>query len=366
MDVLKLDKLTKTFAGLTAVDDVSFTIKKNEIFGLIGPNGAGKTTAFNLITGVYKVTSGEIEFLGEKIQDKPPFEIAQKGITRTFQNIRLFKKLSVFDNIFTACHLSAKYTLPEAIFYGALPNVLSKNSRYAKEERELREYTDELLNIMGLYDRKDILANNLPYGLQRRLEIARALAVKPQLLLLDEPAAGMNPEETNQLMNLIDEIRTKFNITVLLIEHHMDLVMGVCDNIAVLNFGAKIAEGTAAQIQNNPKVKEAYLGEEDDELLEEIEREFEEAEAKMKADVEANGEIEAEDKIEVDVEIEAEDKSVKAIEVVENTEEHVEYTEAEKEIKVEEIEVKVEEMKVEGEEKVEPEEKRDKKEEPDA
>ena len=329
MDVLKLDKLTKTFGGLTAVDDVSFTIKKNEIFGLIGPNGAGKTTAFNLITGVYKVTSGEIEFLGEKIQDKPPFEIAQKGITRTFQNIRLFKKLSVFDNIFTACHLSAKYTLPEAIFYGALPNVLSKNSRYAKEERELREYTDELLNIMGLYDRKDIQANNLPYGLQRRLEIARALAVKPQLLLLDEPAAGMNPEETNQLMNLIDEIRTKFNLTVLLIEHHMDLVMGVCDNIAVLNFGAKIAEGTAAQIQNNPKVKEAYLGEEDDELLEEIERAFEEAEIKADDKVEdedqVEAEIDAED--EHEAEIEAEDQVVITVETKENKEESAENAE---------------------------------------
>jgi branched-chain amino acid transport system ATP-binding protein len=264
-DVLKVDNLTKTFGGLTAVDDVSFTIKKNEVFGLIGPNGAGKTTAFNLITGVYKVTSGDIEFLGKKIQDKPPFEIAQAGITRTFQNIRLFKKLSVYDNIFTACHLGANYTLPEAILFGTLPKALTKKSRYAREESELRDYTVELLNIMGLHDRKDILANNLPYGLQRRLEIARALAVKPQLLLLDEPAAGMNPEETNQLMMLIDDIRHKFNLTVLLIEHHMELVMGVCDNIAVLNFGAKIAEGTASEIQNNSKVKEAYLGEEEEE-----------------------------------------------------------------------------------------------------
>lgn len=264
MSVLKIDQLTKTFGGLTAVDNVSFEIKQNEVFGLIGPNGAGKTTVFNLITGVYNVTSGKIEFLGKEINNKPPFEIAQAGITRTFQNIRLFKKLSVFDNIFTACHLGANYTLAEAIVFGALPKALTKNSRYAKEEAALKQYTEELLEIMGLYDRRDFIANNLPYGLQRRLEIARALAVKPKLLLLDEPAAGMNPEETMQLMTLIDEIRKKFDLTVLLIEHHMDLVMGVCDNIAVLNFGAKIAEGKAKDIQDNPLVKEAYLGEEED------------------------------------------------------------------------------------------------------
>ena len=267
MSVLKINQLTKSFGGLTAVDDVSFEINQNEVFGLIGPNGAGKTTVFNLITGVYKVTSGDIEFLGQKIQDKTPFEIAQGGITRTFQNIRLFKKLSVFDNIYTACHLRANYSLAEAVVFGALPKFLVKNSRYAKQEKQLQEYTDELLEIMGLYDRKDFVASNLPYGLQRRLEIARALAVKPKLLLLDEPAAGMNPEETNQLMNLIDDIRKKFDLTVLLIEHHMDLVMGVCDNIAVLNFGAKIAEGKAAEIQSNPLVKEAYLGEEEEEPL---------------------------------------------------------------------------------------------------
>lgn len=263
--VLEVVNLTKVFGGLTAVDNVSFSIRPNEIFGLIGPNGAGKTTAFNMITGVYKVTGGEILFYDKPIHDKPPFEIAQGGIARTFQNIRLFKKLSVFDNVFTACHLGASYTLGEAILFGTLPKFLTKNSRYAKEERALREYTDELLNIMNLYDRKDIIANNLPYGYQRRLEIARALAIRPKLLLLDEPAAGMNPEETNQLMMLIDEIRTKFKLTVLVIEHHMGLVMGVCDNIVVLNFGAKIAEGTAAEIQNNPAVKEAYLGEEEPE-----------------------------------------------------------------------------------------------------
>jgi len=263
MAVLAVDALTKTFGGLIAVDKVSFTINEREIFGLIGPNGAGKTTVFNLVTGVYKITEGSISLFGKPIHNMEPHKIARSGITRTFQNIRLFKKMTAYDNIYTACHLSAKYSLAEALVMGVMPQKLVKNSRYAKEEKAIREYADELLNMMGLYERKDFMANNLPYGLQRRLEIARALAVRPKLLLLDEPAAGMNPEETESLMVLIRDIRDRFNLTVLVIEHHMDLVMGICENIVVLNFGAKIAEGTAKDIQNNHAVKEAYLGEEE-------------------------------------------------------------------------------------------------------
>lgn len=264
MDVLQINNLTKTFGGLVAVNDVTFKIKEGQILGLIGPNGAGKTTVFNLITGIYKVTEGKINLAGRDIQNKEPHQIAQMGITRTFQNIRLFKKMTAYQNVYTACHLSAKYTLAEGLLLGALPRSITKNTRYAKEEAALKDYADELLHIMGLSDRRDFLSNNLPYGVQRRLEIARALALRPKLLLLDEPAAGMNPEETEQLMVLIDKIRRQFSLTVLIIEHHMDLVMGLCDYIVVLNFGQKIAQGTAEEIQNNNTVKEAYLGEEGD------------------------------------------------------------------------------------------------------
>ena len=264
MNVLQINNLTKTFGGLVAVDDVSFSIKEGQILGLIGPNGAGKTTVFNLITGVYKVSSGQISLLGKDIHNQEPHVIAQMGITRTFQNIRLFKKKTAYQNIYTACHLSAKYTLAESLLLGAMPKSLIKDTRYAKEEAALRNYADELLHIMGLEDRRDFLSNNLPYGLQRRLEIARALALCPKLLLLDEPAAGMNPEETEQLMLLIDNIRKQSSLTVLIIEHHMDLVMGLCDYIVVLNFGQNIAQGDAAEVQGNKAVKEAYLGEEGD------------------------------------------------------------------------------------------------------
>ena len=277
--VLKVTDLTKSFGGLTAVDNVSFEIPERHILGLIGPNGAGKTTIFNLITGVYGITSGDISYFGKSIQGlrrhmlfrnklvrqtTPPYKIAQMGITRTFQNIRLFKKLTVYENIFTACHRNTQYNLGEALLFGVIPEKFAPNSRYHRQERNVREETEHLLEIMGLTNRRDILANNLPYGLQRRLEIARAVALYPKLLLLDEPAAGMNPDETHRLGELIKQIRSEFNLTVLLIEHHMDLVMEICDHIVVLNFGAKIAEGSAAGIQNDRLVQEAYLGEDAD------------------------------------------------------------------------------------------------------
>ncbi|NYB75881.1 ABC transporter ATP-binding protein [Sedimentibacter hydroxybenzoicus DSM 7310] len=254
MNVLSLNNVTKRFGGLTAVDNVSFHIEQGEIFGLIGPNGAGKTTIFNLITAIYSITEGEIYFNDKKLQRKKPYEIANMGVTRTFQNIRLFKKLTAYENVLTACHKSADYNIFSSIM---------RIGKFKLQERYLKNKTDGLLKLMGLWDYKDIVASNLPYGLQRKLEIARALALDPKLLLLDEPAAGMNPEETIQLMELIKEIRNKFDLTVLIIEHHMDLIMGVCDRIFVLNFGIPLALGTPKEIQENKKVIEAYLGKEE-------------------------------------------------------------------------------------------------------
>ncbi len=291
--VLTLDHVTKRFGGLTAVGDVSFSIEEGEIYGLIGPNGAGKTTIFNLITGVYTLTEGTVHFNGaddtERLvakadpygagffddikrrfifKPKKPTDIGEMGITRTFQNIRLFKKLSVYQNVLTACHRSAEYGLFASVFPWRVPFTRIVFPWFKKQQAQediLNEKASELLKMMGLWEYKDMVAANLPYGLQRKLEIARALALDPKLLLLDEPAAGMNPEETFALVDLIKEIRTKFNLTVLIIEHHMDLVMNLCDRIYVLNFGKFLAEGVPSAIQDNPDVVEAYLGKKEEE-----------------------------------------------------------------------------------------------------
>lgn len=273
--VLRLDNVTKTFGGLTAVSHVSFEVKEGEIFGIIGPNGAGKTTLFNLITAVYKPTEGKIIFMKTVLARAAkrdnlflqPYQVAQAGVARTFQNIRLFKKLTVCDNVLTACHRSADYGLAASFLPRHIPftkMVLPWGRKLVRQEMQLAAKTEELLKMMGLWEYRDMTAANLPYGLQRKLEIARALALEPKLLLLDEPAAGMNPEETHALLGLIREIRDRFHLTVVIIEHHMDLVMNLCDRIYVLNFGQFLAEGIPAEIQSNIDVVEAYLGKEDD------------------------------------------------------------------------------------------------------
>jgi len=257
--VLSLDNLTKRFGGLVAVDAVSFDVFEHDIYGLIGPNGAGKTTVFNLITGIYKLSEGSIKFYGKSLDGLKPYQVAKVGISRTFQNIRLFKKLTVYENVRTACHGDADYNLFHTLLRFPIPGPLGK---FAAQESKLHKKTEELLDLVGLLSYRDMVASNLPYGLQRKLEIARALTLNPKLLLLDEPAAGMNPEETQQLMRLVQDIRDKFNLTVLIIEHHMDMIMGICNRISVLNFGKPIAEGTPLEVQSNEHVIEAYLGKE--------------------------------------------------------------------------------------------------------
>ena len=276
-NVLKIENATMQFGGVVAVDNLNLEINEGEIVALIGPNGAGKTTAFNVVTGVYQPTNGAVWFNGEKIiENHPqgkmkrlykgqhdgeytgvlaptPDKVTKLGMARTFQNIRLWKSQTVFDNVLIAKHCRAT------------SNVFSATFRLnRKEEREQREHVAELLNTVGLYDVKDELATSLPYGKQRRLEIARALAAEPSLLLLDEPAAGMNPQETDELTAFIGQIRDEFKLTIFLIEHHMNLVMDISDRIYVLDFGKLIAEGTPAEIQNNKRVIDAYLGVADD------------------------------------------------------------------------------------------------------
>ena len=252
-ELLKVDNVSMIFGGLRAVSNFSMYINKGELIGLIGPNGAGKTTAFNMITGVYTPSEGDVYFNGVKSSGKKSYQVTQLGMARTFQNIRLFSELSVIDNVKIAYNMHVTYNLVDAII---------RDKKYLNEEDFITQKAMDLLKIFHLEGEANEVAKNLPYGKQRRLEIARALATEPKLLLLDEPAAGMNPQETHELMEMIRWILDKFDLSILLIEHDMGLVMGVCERIYVLEYGMKIAEGTPEEIKHNSRVIEAYLGEE--------------------------------------------------------------------------------------------------------